>query len=256
MPTRRTLPPVEPPSLTPQRAIELIEQKKAEIPKIIEMHRTDPGVDKWVNTTVAILDAALGKPQGGHSDMTRQFRYAHGVTYAGRSDAWYQGEFRKQMLDRQGVLESVVEQLQILAPPIARVADGQYVFHAEIERVSGLLFRDGHYKQAALEAFIRVIEEVKVRSGIPLDGDKLMNQAFSFDPNANRMPVLRFNPMSNDAERDEQTGFLFLFKGLVMHRNFKAHSNQLFNDPLRAHDYLSFASLLMRVLELSEKTVP
>jgi hypothetical protein len=31
--------------------------------------------------------------------------------------------------------------------------------------VSGHLFRDGHYKQAALEAYIRVIEEVKSRLG-------------------------------------------------------------------------------------------
>jgi uncharacterized protein (TIGR02391 family) len=124
-------------------------------------------------------------------------------------------------------------------------------FHAEIERVSGHLFRDGHYKQAALEAYIRVIDEVKRRSGLNLDGDKLMNQAFSFD--ANRKPILRFNNLSDDAECDEQTGFMFLFKGMVMHRNFKAHSNKLFDDPLRAHDYLSLASLLMRVLELSSR---
>jgi uncharacterized protein (TIGR02391 family) len=253
MRTRKTpLPPDVPPTLTPQRAIELIEQKKGEIPKIIELHRTDPGVDKWVNTTVAILDAALGKHHGAHHDMTKQFRYpGSGLSYVGRSDAFYQQEFRKNLLDRQAVLESVVEQLQMLAPPIARVGESQYVFHAEIERVSAHLFRDGHYKQAALEAYIRVIDEVKRRSGLNLDGDKLMNQAFSFD--ANRKPVLRFNELSDDAERDEQIGFMFLFKGLVMHRNFKAHSNKLFDDPLRAHDYLSLASLLMRVLELSSR---
>ena len=37
MPTRK-LPPDIPPSITPQRAIELIEQKKAEIPQIMELH--------------------------------------------------------------------------------------------------------------------------------------------------------------------------------------------------------------------------
>ena len=92
--------------------------------------------------------------------------------------------------------------------------------------MSGHLFRDGHYKQAALEAYIRVIDDVKQRSGLNLDGDNLMNQAFSFD--ATRTPVLQFNPMSSDAERDEQKGFMFMFKGMVLHRNFKAHSNQLF----------------------------
>jgi hypothetical protein len=46
---------------------------------------------------------------------------------------------------------------------------------------------------------------------------------------------------------------MLLFKGMVLHRNFKAHSNQLFNDPLREHEYLALASLLMRMLELASK---
>jgi hypothetical protein len=133
MPTRKTpSSPDVPPTLTPQRAIELIEQKKAEIPKIIELRWDDPGVDKWVNTTAAILDAALGKPHGDHHEMTRQFKYPTSISYAGMDDAYYQNEFRREMMGRQADLESVLEQLQILAPPIARVADGQYVFHAEI----------------------------------------------------------------------------------------------------------------------------
>jgi len=114
--------------------------------------------------------------------------------------------------------------------------------------VSGDLFRDGHYKQAALEAYIRVIEEVKRRSGLSLDGDSLMNQAFGCD---NRIPTLKFKTLSTDAEKDEQKGFLFLFKGIVGLRNSKAHSNRLFNDPSRAHEYLALASVLMRVLELA-----
>ncbi len=114
--------------------------------------------------------------------------------------------------------------------------------------MSGQLYRDGHYKQAALEAYIRVIEEVKARSGLNLDGDPLMNQAFGCD---NRSPVIQFNSHQTDAQRDEQKGFLFLFKGIVALRNSKAHSNRLFNDPRRAHEYLALASLLMRLLEIA-----
>jgi type I restriction-modification system DNA methylase subunit len=54
-----------------------------------------------------------------------------------------------------------------------------------------------------------------------------------------------------DAERDEQKGFMFLFKRIVSLKNSKAHSNRLFNDPYRAHDYLALASLLMRLLEIA-----
>ncbi len=247
---KRTVPPDLAPTLTPQRAVELLQSKIREIPQLLELHRTDPAIDKWVNTTTGVLHGALGKPHGAHHEMTRKFVHRQAAPLLYGTEDTFQNEYKKSILDRKAILESVVEQLEILAPPIARVAEGQYVFHAEIERVSGHLFRDGHYKQAALEAYIRVIDEVKHRSGLNLDGDNLMNQAFSFD--ATRMPVLRFNSLSTDAERDEQKGFMFLFKGMVLHRNFKAHSNQLFNDPLRAHDYLSFASLLMRVLELAQ----
>ena len=72
--------------------------------------------------------------------------------------------------NRKALLEAYIEQLQDgLAPQVMAVPG--YGFHREIERVSFSLLKDGHYKQAALEAYIRVIDEVKVRSGLPLDGD-------------------------------------------------------------------------------------
>jgi uncharacterized protein (TIGR02391 family) len=128
-----------------------------------------------------------------------------------------------------------------------------YCFHSEIERVSGGLYGDGHFKQAALEAYIRVIEEVRTKSGLGLDGDPLMNQAFGCDK---QTPVIQFNSLQNDAERDEQKGIMFLFKGVVGLRNSKAHSNTLFNDPSRAHEYLALASLLMRLLEIATVNPP
>ena len=115
------------------------------------------------------------------------------------------------------------------------------MFHSEIERVGGQLYRDGHYKQAALEAYIRVIDEVKARSAIADDGDSLMNKAFGCDK---QVPVIQFNRLTTDSERDEQRGIMYLFKGIVGLRNSKAHSNRLFNDPARGHEYLALASLL------------
>ncbi|MGO8818281.1 MAG: TIGR02391 family protein [Terriglobia bacterium] len=123
-----------------------------------------------------------------------------------------------------------------------------YRLHPEIQRVSGGLYSDGHFKQAALEAYIRVINEVKTKSGIADDGDSLMNRAFGCDK---QIPVVQFNGFQTDAERDEQKGIMFLFKGIVALRNSKAHSNTLFNDPSRAHEYLALASLLLRLLEVA-----
>jgi uncharacterized protein (TIGR02391 family) len=244
---RTQVPPAEPPTITPQRAIELLKARLAQYEEIVKLHRRDPEVQKWESTTDGIMNAAFGKPNGQLHSMTKAFLYTDGGFQMGREAAYYERLHQESMIRKKAALESAVEQLQILAPPIAQVAPGTYTFHAEIERVGGHLFRDGHYKQAAFEAYIRVIDEVKHRSGLNLDGDNLMNQAFGSD--GGRVPVLKFNALSNDEERDEQRGFMFLFKGIVGLRNSKAHSNRLFNDPLRAHDYLSLASLLMRVLE-------
>jgi uncharacterized protein (TIGR02391 family) len=126
---------------------------------------------------------------------------------------------------------------------------GQYQFHPEIEKVSGKMFRQGHFKSAALEAYIRVIEEVKARTQLPLDGDRLMNHAFGC---TGQTPVIRFNDLQSEPDRDEQNGLMLLYKGIVGLRNTKAHSTRIFNDPNRGFEYLALASLLMRLLEVGQ----
>ena len=236
------------PTLTPQRAIELIERQLRQFETVTRLRKDDPEVDKWVSTTGQILKATFGEPH----EMLERFTTAGTIHFFSTDtpDSYFEEIYREGMVTRKAVLEATIDQLQVLAPPIAQVAPGQYQFHAEIELVSGHLFRDGHYKQAALEAYIRVIEEVKQRSGLVLDGDNLMNQTFGC---TNRTPVLKVNSLATEADKDEQNGFMFLFKGIVSLRNTKAHSNRLFNDPLRAHEYLATASLLMRILELAQR---
>ena len=209
---------------------------------ITKLVRSSPEFNKWNATTEAVLKGAFGSLD----NIADKFQ-AHSSVAMNMSDAYYQGEFVKRMERKQAILESAIEQLELLTPSIIPVAVSTYQLHPEIERVSEPLFKGGHYKQAAFEAYIRVIDEVKRRSGLNLDGDSLMNHAFGFDNG--RTPVLKFNSLATDEEKDEQKGFMFLFKGVVSLRNSKAHTNRMFNDPMRAHDYLSLASLLMRVLE-------
>jgi uncharacterized protein (TIGR02391 family) len=235
------------PTLTPHRAIDILREQLNRLDGLSNLRGSDSAVSKWQNTTLAVLKGAFGEPH----PMVDGFHLPLMPLSTGMPSSYFEQSVRDELAHNREIVESSIEQLEILAPPSASMPLGEYRFHGEIERVSGELFRDGHFKQAALEAYIRVIDEVKRRSGLNLDGDNLMNQAFSFDNN--RTPILKFNALSSDAERDEQRGFMFLFKGVVGHRNFKAHSNQLFSDPLRAHEYLAMASLLMRMLELSTR---
>jgi uncharacterized protein (TIGR02391 family) len=93
------------------------------------------------------------------------------------------------------------------------------------------------------------LTKVKVVSGLSDDADSLMNKAFGADK---QMPAIQFNSLSTEAELDEQRGIMYLFKGIVGLRISKAHSNRLFNDPSRAHEYLALISLLLRLLEIAQ----
>jgi uncharacterized protein (TIGR02391 family) len=238
-----------PPTLSPHRALELLRQQLGQADQIQKLRYDDSEVKKWELTTQNILHGAFGKPDGQMHENTREFSHAYGGSlHVNMSNGELQAYHAEQTRNRKAVLESIIEQLEILAPPAAQVAEGTYEFHPTIAHVSGQLFRDGHYKQAALEGYIRVIEEVRTKSGLTLDGDSLVNRAFGCE---SQTPVIQFNSLQTDAERDEQKGIMFLFKGIVGLRNSKAHSNRLFNDPRRAHEYLALASLLMRLLEIA-----
>jgi uncharacterized protein (TIGR02391 family) len=88
----------------------------------------------------------------------------------------------------------------------------QYPLHPEIDRVSHQLFREGYYQKAVTDAYARVIEEVKTKSGMALAGDPLMNFALSCDRQA---PMIQFNSLQTEEEREEQRGLTFLFRGIV-----------------------------------------
>jgi hypothetical protein len=123
----------------------------------------------------AILDRMLVLGQEGLVEIVPRAGHKGGIYYARITDEGRQSlRHTAQPADAEGAMTS--------AP--AKTGDGlSYHFHPDIERVSGKLFHDGHFKQAALEAYIRVIEAVREKSGLSLDGDDLMNRVFGSDKN-------------------------------------------------------------------------
>ncbi|SRR6266851_2822815 len=250
MATRRIPPQSQPPTLSALQAVNLLRRQIERSEEISQLNHDDPKIDGWKSTTQTVLDGAFGLPNGESEWRTKEFLYASGGSiHVNMSEREIQQHFLTKLSNQKALLNAFVEQLEDGIPPGIATAVDQYRFHSAIDTVSGNLLRDGHYKQAALEAFICVIQQVKTRSGrADLDGDNLMNQALGSE---NRTPILKFNPLQTDPERDEQKGIMFLFKGVVALRNAKSHSNTLFNSPQRAHEYLALASLLMRLLEIA-----
>lgn len=242
-----------PPTMPPQQAIPLLQRQVERLEEVIALRYDDPRVDAWESTTTNILNAAYGQPNGDMHNNTRDFAYARGNVslHVNMSEGEVQAEHIGKQQKRRQLLLAYLEQLQDLAPPVAGMALAGYRLHPQIESVAGQLLQDGHFKQAALEAYICVIESVKQASGLADDGDRLMNRAFGCE---NQVPIIKFNSLQTAAEVDEQRGIMYLFKGIVGLRNSKAHSNTLFNDPFRANEYLALSSLLLRLLQIGIRT--
>lgn len=116
--------------------------------------------------------------------------------------------------------------------------------HPIVQKTAGELYKNGHYRQAILDTFIALVEAVKVKSGeYKLDNTPLMQSVFS-----PKSPIIKVSENS-----DEQLGFMWLFRGAIMGiRNPKAHRLIEQNDPQRTLEWLSFASVLLRVIDDSE----
>lgn len=130
----------------------------------------------------------------------------------------------------------------------------RYDFHPRIREVAFSQFENNDFKGAILNAFIEVVDQVKIKTGHPkdkngkdLDGDDLMNKIFGCD--GDQIPKIKFNVLADGLDRAEQRGLMYLFKGVVGVRDRKAHLNFIQNDPLKTIEYLSLASLLLRLLD-------
>jgi uncharacterized protein (TIGR02391 family) len=116
--------------------------------------------------------------------------------------------------------------------------------HPEITRAASKLYLDGHYAEA-VEAAVKALNGfVRFRSGSDLDGTKLMESVFS--PNG---PILKFNAMADQSDKDEQRGFMMMFSGAVAGlRNPRAHKF-IQDDPERALEFIAYVSLLAKLLD-------
>ena len=91
----------------------------------------------------------------------------------------------------------------------------------------------------ALNAFVRL------RSGVDdRDGNELMEYVFSV-----KNPVLAFNDLKNESDRNEQKGFMGMLSGAVSGlRNPRAH-RLMKDDPERALEFIAFVSLLAKLVD-------
>ncbi|WNJ91776.1 TIGR02391 family protein [Bosea sp. 685] len=129
---------------------------------------------------------------------------------------------------------------------IVRAYDGLEL-HPEIARAASKLYRDAHYANA-IEASVKALNGlVRLRSGLEQDGTTLMERAFN-----PTNPIVKFNQLQDQSDKDEQKGFMQMFSGAVSGlRNPRAHGF-IKDDPERALEFIAFVSLLAKLLDGAE----
>lgn len=201
----------------------------------------------WQNKVRNLLDVYLGRD----SEERLQFQGTTMGVYIDdpRAPQVYLADITTYATNLASIiqrLEMKRDVAQAAAPASAVVSLSLSFMHQKIQEVSGSLFASEHYAQAILQAFIAVNSEVKHVSGLNnQDGQPLMDAAFSVGN-----PKIQLNALSSQSEKDEQVGFMFLYKGAMQGiRNPKAHENVPNPDRARTLEYLAFASLLMRRID-------
>jgi uncharacterized protein (TIGR02391 family) len=130
-----------------------------------------------------------------------------------------------------------------------RAAFDDLDLHPRIANVCADLYRNGHYRNAVLDASVALVNFVKERSLChDLDGAPLMRTVFSKNG-----PVLAFNDLNDQTDLDHQEGMMHLFEGAVLAlRNPRAHA--LPDDsPEDALEYIALLSLLAKYLERARR---
>jgi uncharacterized protein (TIGR02391 family) len=120
--------------------------------------------------------------------------------------------------------------------------------HPDVKAAAADLFTDGHFEAAVNEAFKSIEVRVRALTGIEKSAVSMMAQAFK--PDGSVMDVASHEGRSGD---DEREGFMHIFRGAMMGiRNPGAHELVKPGDPDEALEYLGFASLLHRRIDVAD----
>lgn len=230
--------------------IELIERLRKQIEKMDSLKHQPafhPQHQIWENTTEKLVAELFD------NDYLKMFKNAGSISVYGNAVDNYR-QFISNLEEQKQLLEGFLAEHEDLSEGPINISKkfslDDYDLNPKIKVACSKLFSDGHYKDAIFKAYVEVIDRVKAVANTPknngreLDGDNLMNHVFNPDN-----PIIKLNELQSDADKDEQKGFMFLFKGICGLRNKKGHKNFVQDDPKRTVEHLALASLLIGLLE-------
>lgn len=246
----------------PQRAVLLVprETARAQLNERIEMGKrlaSEADYKLWTDYNLDMLKRIFSTEEYAKEYNTASAPRVLYVSpsFRGRASVI---DWRQKIPPRLTCLESIVGRLDLIEAPETPTGADRVLqayegldLHPDIADAASQLYRDGHFANAIEDAVKALNARVRLRSGVELDGAELMQRVF-----APKSPVLRFNDLADDSDRNEQMGFMMMFSGAVAGlRNPRAHK-LIKDDAERALEFIAFVSLLAKLLDGAKKGPP
>ena len=232
--------------------------------RIADVEAIDPRVVRYDHERVRDIEESISNtildvfgPDSPEYVAHRQFqlfRFAS-KTFSGDDEA--QEFFAEALPQAVPLLENLVVRLEEERARLGQATDGRVrtlfeglELHPRIAGACGDLYRDEHYAEAVLSAFLALETFVQEKSGrYDVSGPLLMEQVFFPD-----RPLLAFNALADQSDRDEQKGLMLLFQGVVFAvRNPRAAARALADSSEEALEAIALISLLAKRLERAER---
>lgn len=217
----------------------------------------DPRVEAVKSSFIAAIREVFGDRSAEYYEHSDFVFFRGPLIWVAGGPPWdYQSEFGEGVASAVALLEGLVQRLEekrteAAADPHARAVATirDLDLHPRIADVAAELYEDGHYDNAVFDACKALINAVKEKSRRDdLDGSPLMMTVFSVND-----PILAFNELKTQTERDEQQGMMHLFAGAVLAiRNPHGHAFPG-NTADHAREYLGFLSLLAKRLQSAKR---
>jgi uncharacterized protein (TIGR02391 family) len=212
--------------------------------------------DNTVRRVVADVNATIDEVFGPESADAADFRITARGFYSYATDAYEREQaYRRGFRRAADALKAAIRRLKEWQDDaegdsgsrVLRAYEGLEL-HPEIARAATDLYRNGHCANAIEDAVKALNDLVRLRSGENQDGTKLMEYVF-----APQDPLLAFNGLADESDRDEQKGYMMMFSGAVAGlRNPRAHKI-IEDDPERALEFIAYLSLLAKLLDGATK---
>jgi uncharacterized protein (TIGR02391 family) len=219
-------------------------------------HRSDPSIEALehkVNDTLAHIfghDSVEYRRYSAHLD-TAGINIFH-ETPLHEVIVGYRHGIESAISNLNAIIELFTERLDLSGESPAGRARNAFAdldLHPEIKQAVSTLFQNGQYTNAIEDACKVLDGLVKIRSGKhDLSGTKLMQTVFSVNN-----PILAFNPLRSDTDRDEQQGMMFLYAGAMLAlRNPRAHEI-IKDDPEKAIEIIALLSFLVKAPDSAKR---